>query len=112
MVSIHSDEENEFIRSYVKKMPSFPTKVWLGLKKDTNQVFKWIDKSPFDYSKWNYNQPDNSVGSELYVEMSINENGVWNDLSDNNLAFICQIRRDISEGSMYSMINHFSFMIN
>jgi hypothetical protein len=92
MVSIHSGEENEFVRSYVQKQAEYSKRVWIGLKRNISQGFKWIDKSAFDYSKWNYNQPDNAVRSELYVEMLINENGVWNDLSDNNLAFICEIK--------------------
>ncbi len=90
MISIHSAEENEFIKSYVEKQ-SHSTNVWIGLKRNISQGFEWIDKSPFDYSKWSINEPDNKGGNETYVEMWINGNGLWNDLSDNNLSFICEI---------------------
>ncbi len=91
MVSIHSDEENEFIRSYVEKHSSHSTRVWIGMKRNITQGFKWMDKSPFDYSKWDRNQPDNSGGAELYVEMRIFGIGLWNDLSDSDREFICEI---------------------
>jgi hypothetical protein len=93
MVSIHSDEENEFIRSYVEKHSDFATRVWIGLKRNISdpQEFVWIDKSPFNYSKWSINEPDNARGNEPYVEMWINGNGLWNDSSDNNYTFICEI---------------------
>jgi hypothetical protein len=93
MVSIHSAEENEFIRSYVEKHADNATRVWIGLKRNISdpQEFVWIDKSPLDYSKWSINEPDNKGGNESYIEMWINGNGLWNDLSDNNLSFICEI---------------------
>jgi hypothetical protein len=45
MVSIHSDKDNEFIKSYVEKHASHSTKVWLGLKRNISdaQEFVWID---------------------------------------------------------------------
>ncbi len=92
MISIHSDEEIEFIRSYVKTQFKHSAKVWIGLERNISQGFRWIDKSPFDYSKWKLNEPNNAGGFQPYVEMSINEYGTWNDLSDTyvNNAFICQ----------------------
>jgi len=84
-------EETKFIISYVEKQPSYSTNVWIGMKRNITQRFKWIDKSPFDYSKWARNQPDNLGGAELYVQMWINGNGVWNDLSDFDREFICEI---------------------
>ncbi len=91
VISIHSAEENEFIRSYVEKHASHSSNVWLGLKRNISQGFKWIDKSPFDYSKWNINEPNGYRGFEPYVEMLINEYGFWNDIRDNNNAFVCEI---------------------
>jgi hypothetical protein len=92
MVSIHSDEENEFIRSYVEKRPDY-TSVWIGLKRNISdpQEFVWVDKSPFDYWKWSINEPNNAGGNEPYVEMRINGHGLWKDSSDNNYTFFCEI---------------------
>jgi hypothetical protein len=91
MISIHSAEENKFIRSYVEQQPEYSTKVWIGLKRNISQGFRWIDKSPFDYSKWSINQPDNVGKGEPYSEMLINGYGLWNDAPDSDMAFICQI---------------------
>ncbi len=93
MISIHSNEENEFGRSYVEKYPDYTTRVWIGLKRNISdpQHFLWVDKSPFDYSKWSINQPDNVGKGEPYGEMLINGYGLWNDAPDSDMAFICQI---------------------
>ncbi len=93
MVSIHSDEENEFIRSYIEKHPDYTTRVWIGLKRNISdpQEYVWVDKSQFDYRKWSINEPDNAGGNEPYVVMRINGNGLWNYSSDNNYTFICEI---------------------
>jgi len=93
MVSIHSDEENEYIRSYVEKYSDYTTRVWIGLKRNISdpQEFVWVDKSPFDYSKWSSNEPNNAGRNEPYVEMWINGKGLWNHSSDNNYTVICEI---------------------
>jgi hypothetical protein len=91
LISIHSAEENEFIRSYVKKQPYYSTKVWIGLKRNTSGSLEFfrIDKSPVDYVNWGINQPDNNGGLEPYIEMLIDENGMWNDMYHANFAFVC-----------------------
>jgi hypothetical protein len=62
------------------------------LKRNITQGFQWINKSPFDYSKWSFDQPDNHGGSEPYVEMWINANGLWNDINKlDDREFICEI---------------------
>jgi hypothetical protein len=97
MISIHSVEENEFVRSYVANQSFYSPRVWIGLKRNISQGFRWVDKSPFNYSKWGTNQPDNSGDGEPYVEMLINEQGIWNDESDYGVSlrdshgFVCQI---------------------
>jgi hypothetical protein len=91
MISIHSAEENEFIRNYVEKQPSYSTRVWIGMKRNITQGFQWINKSPFDYSKWNINEPNGYRNFEPYVEMFINVFGFWNDCTESDNAFICEI---------------------
>ncbi len=62
------------------------------MKRSITQGFQWINKSPFDYSKWAINQPDNAGNNEPYVEVLINENGFWNDCQKSATnAFICEI---------------------
>ncbi len=51
LISIHSTEENEFIRNYVEEQPFSSTRVWIGLKRDSSgsHEFVWVDKSPLEY---------------------------------------------------------------
>ncbi len=91
MISIHSTEENEFIRNYVEEQPFSLTRVWIGSKRDSSasHEFVWVDKSPVDYVNWNLGEPNNAGGLELYIEMWIYKNGAWNDNNDDNIAFVC-----------------------
>ncbi len=90
MISIHSAEENEFIRNYVEKQLSYSTRVWIGLKRNISGSleFVWVDNSPVDYVYW-YNVPDNYGGLEPYIEMWIDKNGTWNDFTNDNFVFVC-----------------------
>jgi hypothetical protein len=91
LISIHSAEENEFIRNYVEEQPSSSIRVWIGLKRNiySSHEFVWVDKSPVDYVNWRINRPDNWRGLENYIEMGIYENGTWNDMYDVDYAFVC-----------------------
>jgi len=88
LISIHSDEENQFIRDYVEKQPFSSTRVWIGLKRKSSsrELFVWVDKSQVDYVNWNFNNQEEDTD---YVEMWINKNGKWNDVKDQNLSFVC-----------------------
>jgi hypothetical protein len=92
LISIHSAEENEFIRNYVKEQPSSSTNVWIGLERrsSASREFVWVDKSPVDYDNWRINEPNNAGGNEDYTLMIIYKNGTWNDVSNNNnFTFVC-----------------------
>jgi hypothetical protein len=89
LISIHSDEENEFIRNYLKEQPSFPIRVWIGLKRKSSLDFIWVDKSPVDYYNWEIGQPNNLEGYEPFIETLIYKDGTWNDRIEDNLPFVC-----------------------
>ncbi len=90
LISIHSAEENEFIRNYIVEQPFSLTRVWIGLKTNiyNSSEIVWVDKSPVDYVNWNLGEPDNEGGLELCAQMWIYRNGVWNDIPDDNVC-IC-----------------------
>jgi protein tyrosine phosphatase len=92
LISIHSAEENEFIRSYVLKQSLYSTNVWIGLKRNISgsHEFVWVDKSPLDYVNWSINKPDvNQV--KTFIGVQVHKNGEWSDFSDGNFVFLCGI---------------------
>ena len=76
LVSVHSEQENSFIKNltmaqswYKEKNlePSDKRFPWIGLRKsprafwnDTENV-RWVDDSPFVYNKWAAGEPNSKV---------------------------------------------------
>ncbi|XP_036902807.1 low affinity immunoglobulin epsilon Fc receptor isoform X1 [Sturnira hondurensis] len=73
LVSIHSQEEQDFLAKYVNKKGS-----WIGLR-DLNieGEFVWMDGSTLDYSNWRPGEPNNGGEGEDCVMML--GFGQWND---------------------------------
>jgi hypothetical protein len=91
LISIHSAEENDFIRNYVEEQPSSTIRVWIGLRRSIyslNEWFVWVDKSLVDYVNWFSPEPDNKLGLKPYVVMWI-LNGEWTDWNEDKFAFVC-----------------------
>ena len=89
MVSLHSDEEQEFV---VGLDGGFP---WLGGQRDpTNgNNFVWSDGTPWDYSNWAPEQPDDFKGIEDCVHMidSTSDPYKWNDKKcSQKRTFVCK----------------------
>jgi len=103
LISIHSTEENEFIRNYVEQSsPSAKIDIWIGLKRDISfsNEFVWVDKSPVDYYNWGFRAGSNI--SKLYTVMQIYKRGLWKDLDhddDNTFPFVCGFNCKISNKS-------------
>ena len=95
IVSIHSAEENDFVRELwggyqVRKYNGdlgFPGPILfhalndaqlIGLRKDRASGWAWLDGSPSDdYSNWSPSQPDNFGGRETIALMTMDS--TWND---------------------------------
>ncbi|XP_054422207.1 low affinity immunoglobulin epsilon Fc receptor [Pteronotus mesoamericanus] len=73
LVSIHSQEEQDFLAKHVNKKGS-----WIGLR-DLNieGEFVWMDGSPLEYSNWRPGEPNNGGQGEDCVMML--GSGQWND---------------------------------
>uniref|UniRef100_I3MWG4 Fc epsilon receptor II n=1 Tax=Ictidomys tridecemlineatus TaxID=43179 RepID=I3MWG4_ICTTR len=75
LVSIHSQEEQDFLTKRANKRGS-----WIGLRDlDLEGEFIWMDGSPLDYSNWNLGEPNNGDQGEDCVMML--GSGKWNDAS-------------------------------
>ncbi|KIH61363.1 lectin C-type domain protein [Ancylostoma duodenale] len=55
LASIHSDEENEFVGTFIKKGAE---KVWLGMAIDQDKNMTWTDGSAVDFVNWFYVNAD------------------------------------------------------
>ncbi|XP_012921231.1 low affinity immunoglobulin epsilon Fc receptor [Heterocephalus glaber] len=72
LVSIHSQEEQDFLTKHANKEGS-----WIGLRDlDIEGEFTWMDGSPLDYSNWQSGEPNNAQGEDCVVMQG---SGQWND---------------------------------
>ncbi|XP_040846311.1 low affinity immunoglobulin epsilon Fc receptor isoform X5 [Ochotona curzoniae] len=73
LVSIHSQEEQDFLTQRVSMRGS-----WIGLRDlDREGEFIWMDGRPLDYSNWSPGEPNNGGQGEDCVMML--GSGHWND---------------------------------
>ncbi|XP_004614832.2 low affinity immunoglobulin epsilon Fc receptor [Sorex araneus] len=74
LVSIHSQEEQDFLTPHGSKFGT-----WIGLRDlDLEGQFVWMDENPLDYSNWGPGEPNNQEPSEDCVVMG--HSGMWNDV--------------------------------
>ncbi|KAL9952320.1 hypothetical protein ACROYT_G039556 [Oculina patagonica] len=67
LTSIHSAEENDFVRD---KVTPLSEPVWIGLNNlKNNAVFEWDDGSDVSFTNWNPYEPNNLGGSENCTEL-------------------------------------------
>ncbi|KAB1259760.1 Low affinity immunoglobulin epsilon Fc receptor [Camelus dromedarius] len=78
LVSIHSQEEQDFLTKHANKRGS-----WIGLRDlDIEGEFIWMDKKPLNYSNWQPGEPNDAGQGENCVMMQAS--GQWNDAFCNN----------------------------
>ncbi|RCN42650.1 lectin C-type domain protein [Ancylostoma caninum] len=63
LVSIHSEEENDFVIDLIGSDIQYHT--WIGLQRSENHsVWKWTDASEVNYLKWDTGEPDGRPGQK------------------------------------------------
>ncbi|XP_035259739.1 C-type lectin domain family 19 member A [Anguilla anguilla] len=101
LASIHSWEENVFVYDLVNsRIPGIPMDIWIGLHDRRQEgTLEWTDGSPFQYSYWDGNQPDDGIHrmstEEDCVEIWFRHSSAlrsWNDNScEKTFPFVCKI---------------------
>uniref|UniRef100_A0A8B9J9R7 Lymphocyte antigen 75 n=1 Tax=Astyanax mexicanus TaxID=7994 RepID=A0A8B9J9R7_ASTMX len=96
ILTIRSEEENEFIRTQLQPYADLASFVWLGIYKANGSQLKWYDDTNVQYSNWKNGRPD---VPPLFMA-GLNMNGEW-DLIDSyfssfkqNAIVVCKIERD------------------
>uniref|UniRef100_A0A8D3ECW2 C-type lectin domain-containing protein n=1 Tax=Scophthalmus maximus TaxID=52904 RepID=A0A8D3ECW2_SCOMX len=90
LVSIHSQEEEEFLSVYSKASSK-----WI----DHSDIlgYSWSDGTPLSHTNWGRGEPNDHDGREECVEMVSSTNGTyswWNDLNcDAHQDWICMIAK-------------------
>ena len=90
LTSIHSAEENNFLR---KTGQASISSAWIELfnLNSTDRNYEWVDGSMVDFRNWNVDEPNNAYSGENCTELSVNWNrGKWNDNSCySKRAYVC-----------------------
>ncbi|KFM77499.1 Macrophage mannose receptor 1, partial [Stegodyphus mimosarum] len=65
--------------------------MWIGLNTLTRTgAYSWTDHSPFDFTYWNENEPNNYLNQEKCTNMYM-RSGLWNDENCNaEMTFVCK----------------------
>ncbi|KAK7929017.1 hypothetical protein WMY93_005412 [Mugilogobius chulae] len=96
LVSIHSQEEQEFVKSLIGNFDPTRSRTWTGLRdKDKDHFFMWTDGCPLQFENWQDGEPNNHGGHEHCVDV----NGVdmlWNDITcTEKFPFVCASRKPV-----------------
>ncbi|CAJ0923738.1 unnamed protein product, partial [Mesorhabditis belari] len=88
LVTIHSQEENDFVWKLAKNVQPFHG-FWIGLKRNPNKenAFEWMDGSSVDFTNWGVGHP--SSYTHTYLS---SDNGKWRVYAPTQLGLICKIR--------------------
>ncbi len=76
LISIHSAEENEFVRNFTHGQNTVEDPLWIGAKRNNSlNYFEWTNGEEFNYSNWRSGQPKNTTGPQSQVAMF--NDGTW-----------------------------------
>ncbi|XP_026181715.1 ladderlectin-like isoform X2 [Mastacembelus armatus] len=80
LASVLDAEENAVIQKVISDAKGTGL-IWLGGHDITQEgKWKWIDGTPFTYTKWRPGQPDNWQGNEDCLHLNAEGKWFWNDL--------------------------------
>ena len=85
LASVTSSETNNFLTTLTQK------KCWIGGYTEDKDTWQWSDGSPWGYTNWGSDRPNNKWGSQDKLWFNHPEVGEWDDLNRyRNIPFICQ----------------------
>ncbi|CAH2282335.1 macrophage mannose receptor 1-like isoform X2 [Pelobates cultripes] len=78
LVSIENTYESNFLWHRIEQLSDQSNTFWIGMYKNVEAQWLWLDNSPVDYINWNEGEPSNHETEEC-VEMYSQE-GTWNNM--------------------------------
>ena len=97
LITISSQQESDFISSYLINSNSFNESyqygLWIGLYNDLDSGWSWVTQENFDFSNWNLGEPNsNAYWAKIYTESTGAPTGTWDDTSSGELfQFILEV---------------------
>ncbi|XP_061597876.1 galactose-specific lectin nattectin-like [Cololabis saira] len=80
LVSIHSLEENNFVKMLIGNFDHAERWTWIGLTDIQKEgLWFWSDGSKVSFTDWENGQPDNGPGGENCGQINFGPNKKWND---------------------------------
>ncbi|XP_060948774.1 lactose-binding lectin l-2-like [Limanda limanda] len=94
LVSIHSLDEDNFVRSLIRNFDHAEGWTWIGLSDlHLEDSWMWSDGSAVDFTFWSSGQPDNSQGGEHCGHNNHINDKKWNDYNcSDNYPSVCASR--------------------
>lgn len=74
--SIRNSWERDRINEYITR------NIWIGAYEVWEGAWRWVDGSPFSYTNWEANQPNNWHNEQHHAEISVGASGKWNDQTE------------------------------
>lgn len=101
MISIHTPEENEFIRRLIYIHYDSHLWIWLSRARNYNSTsqFTWLDGSSFDYTNWINPQ---SVDCSVCCEISLMPSGHWFASHCNSWEFAIGCQKVLTPSLLYT----------
>ncbi|XP_043219499.1 lectin-like [Amphibalanus amphitrite] len=91
LTSIHSAEENDFIKTLADANGA--SRLHIGLQR-SDRGFVWVDQSPFSYTNWNEGEGNDLPVLPITVSMAASVGGMWADNPMTDVfPFVCKRAR-------------------
>ncbi|XP_068558645.1 lactose-binding lectin l-2-like [Cebidichthys violaceus] len=94
LVSIHSQEEQNFVKTLIKNFDPAEGYTWFGLSDiHKDGTWMWSDGSAVKFVYWSHLNPDNASGREHCVHTNYPKELKWNDIPCSyTFPFVCASR--------------------